>query len=1002
MRLLKRDNTGAYSLTEDLVGDDSIPPYAILSHTWVDGQEVTFQDLVERTGGGKSGYDKLSFCAEQAKRDGLQYFWVDTCCIDKSNHAELSREVINTFSRYHNASRCYVYLSDVPYPLPSADNIQTEWLWKSAFRRSRWFTRGWTLQELLAPSSVEFFTRKNNHSQEHKRLGDKCSLKQLIHEITGISNSALEGSRMSQFTVDERLMWMERRQTTVPEDKFYSLLGLFDVKMPLIYGEGAAQAHARLREVIDKQEKCTQDLYISDPRDDKKRIEETEGGLLKDAYRWILDNSDFRQWRSTQQNILLWVKGDPGKGKTMLLCGIIDELEQSEAQRCLLSYFFCQATDARINNATAVLRGLIYMLVRQQPSLASYVRKKYDQIGKKVFEDANAWFALTEIFINILEDPSLSVTYLIIDALDECVEDLPRLLHFIREQSAAISRQKWIVSSRNSLQIEQQLKAQHQTRLSLELNTQSVLKAVQLYTEYKVSELAQHHGYNDHTQSAILQHLSRNADGTFLLAASVCQKLQGVGPKDVLHCLEQIFPGLDRLQVPGHDDGAVVLSETVPQRGQAWNQGTDDALSSSHMLELALSPQKSYDDTEPLFRVFDGISQLSFENPHICALFDDENRTITEVHWAPINHQPPFSYDEMGLSETQIRLMRVNIDRDGYAIGWLERFEFHAAPPYRALSYMWGEQKSFENILVNNEAFKITETLHCFLKLYAARHPAEYIWIDQICIAQDTINERTAQVKLMSEIFKGSVEVMIWINPADRLSCWIENERDHYKANRDGQSTYMFKDCDKLVDLVRSKYWMRVWVLQEILLARTRTIYYGHSILSWAELEHIVEANKSDSEMLASKQLKWLLQQTKNAPFGRMHLIDAADLWSTVKASDSRDMVYALYGLLVPAHRVQVDYHKTVKAVFIDTAAKCARYIPNTDGLTNLAISMRISHHEAAGAGLRAFLKESLSPCLENYSEHRCDILRRDLDTGLSDTPYQEQKRQKQRQSRSK
>ncbi|KAL8739891.1 MAG: hypothetical protein Q9190_007350, partial [Brigantiaea leucoxantha] len=136
--------------------------------------------------------------------------------------------------------------------------------------------------------------------------------------------------------------------------------------------------------------KCLQDLYLTNPYDDKKRIEQTKGGLLQDSYRWILDNSDFRQWRKNQQSRLLWIKGDPGKGKTMLLCGIINELKKPTTHTCLLSFFFCQATDARINSATAILRGLIYLLIDQQPSLISHVRKKYDHAGKALFEDANA------------------------------------------------------------------------------------------------------------------------------------------------------------------------------------------------------------------------------------------------------------------------------------------------------------------------------------------------------------------------------------------------------------------------------------------------------------------------------------------------------------------------------------------------------------------------------------------------------------------------------------
>jgi hypothetical protein len=540
MRLLQRNDAGAFSLTE--VGNDTIPPYAILSHTWVEDQEVTLRDVEDGTGKSKTGYDKLRFCAEQAKRDGLQYFWVDTCCIDKSNHAEVSQEINAMFRRYREAQRCYVYLSDVSAIKWKESARSSDRPWEHAFRASRWFTRGWTLQELLAPRSVEFF------SLEGQRLGDKDSVERQIHEITGIPRTALQGAPLCQFNVQDRLSWTERRETKREEDKAYSLLGIFDVYIAAAYGEGFGNALRRLLDENTRLERCMQDLCISDPRDDKKRIEETKGGLLKDSYRWILENSNFRQWRHAQQNTLLWVKGDPGKGKTMLLCGVIDELEQAEAQTSLLSYFFCQATDARINNATAVLRGLIYMLVRQQPSLVSHLRKKYDQAGKKIFEDANAWFALHEILINIIQDPSLGVAFMVIDALDECITDLPKLLRLIDERSAVSSRVKWIVSSRNWPQIEQQLnKAKNQTWLSLELNAKFISEAVDLYIKYKVLKLAQDQGYDDPTQTAILHHLLRNADGTFLWVALVCQNLMDVEPWHILEILNEFPPGLDLL-----------------------------------------------------------------------------------------------------------------------------------------------------------------------------------------------------------------------------------------------------------------------------------------------------------------------------------------------------------------------------------------------------------------------------------------------------------------------
>ncbi len=243
MRLLKRKAFGEYSLTEFF--GDQIPPYAILSHTWgAEGEEVTFKDLMENTGKDKAGYAKIKFCGEQAAINDLQYFWVDTCCIDKSSSAELTEALNSMFRWYHEAVKCYVYLSDVSiHDYDEADHFS-----QSVFRKSRWFTRGWTLQELIAPTSVEFF------SLEGKRLGDKRSMEKQVYEITEIDVRALRGEPLSDFSVADRTLWAAKRQTTREEDKAYCLLGIFDIHMPLIYGEGK-KALIRLNKEINNSSK---------------------------------------------------------------------------------------------------------------------------------------------------------------------------------------------------------------------------------------------------------------------------------------------------------------------------------------------------------------------------------------------------------------------------------------------------------------------------------------------------------------------------------------------------------------------------------------------------------------------------------------------------------------------------------------------------------------------------------------------------------------------------
>jgi hypothetical protein len=266
MRLLRVDENGEFRLTVDLI--DDIPRYAILSHTWGEvHEEVDFKDLTLGPRKTKAGYKKLRFCAEQAAHDNLQHFWVDTCCIDKSNNTELSEAINSMFRWYSKAEKCYVYLSDVSTDREQSDrSLQS---WGPALRMSRWFKRGWTLQELLAPSSVEFFCSNG------VRLGDKSSLELLIQEITGIAVEALRGTPLSVFSVDERMSWAQTRQTKREEDQAYSLFGIFDVHMPLIYGEGTASAFHRLREEIYKKSSPGQDrkhttVHLQLPREYKR------------------------------------------------------------------------------------------------------------------------------------------------------------------------------------------------------------------------------------------------------------------------------------------------------------------------------------------------------------------------------------------------------------------------------------------------------------------------------------------------------------------------------------------------------------------------------------------------------------------------------------------------------------------------------------------------------------------------------------------------------------
>ncbi|KAK2010222.1 hypothetical protein LZ32DRAFT_508977, partial [Colletotrichum eremochloae] len=290
---------------------------------------------------------------------------------------------------------------------------------------------------------------------------------------------------------------------------------------------------------------CLKDVCDTNPRLDKGRIQMTKGGLLKDSYVWVLRNPDFCKWRNDHGQRLLWVKGDPRKGKTMLLCGIIDELEATRAQGRPLSYFFCEATDERLNTATAVLRGLIFMLIEQDQSLIQHVKEMYDKAGKTLFHDVNAWQAMSEIFTNMLNDSKLQGVCLIIDALDECQRDLDRLLNLITETSHSTSA-KWLASSRNWWQVEERLRTVAQ-KLSLEDNATSVSAAVDRYIAHRVSELSKLKRYTDDDSDKVRQYLLSNAEGTFLWVSLVCQELEKTHRLLALKTIESFPSGLDVL-----------------------------------------------------------------------------------------------------------------------------------------------------------------------------------------------------------------------------------------------------------------------------------------------------------------------------------------------------------------------------------------------------------------------------------------------------------------------
>jgi hypothetical protein len=220
------------------------PDYVILSHRW-GAKELTFEDVAKDpiskpTSQARkiTGFSKVRGACDQAAKDGYDWVWIDSCCIDRSSSADLQEAINSMWSYYARANICYIYLVDVPHRDAG---------WGQQFQQSEWFTRGWTLQELIAPECVEFYT------EDWSPIGTKLERYKEIAEITQIDPEVLVQDRsVETFSAAERLSWAAHRQVTREEDEAYSLWGLFQVNMPMLYGEGRERAFVRLQEAIYK------------------------------------------------------------------------------------------------------------------------------------------------------------------------------------------------------------------------------------------------------------------------------------------------------------------------------------------------------------------------------------------------------------------------------------------------------------------------------------------------------------------------------------------------------------------------------------------------------------------------------------------------------------------------------------------------------------------------------------------------------------------------------
>lgn len=476
MRLLhaRADGGPGFSLTTKDEGN--IPDYAILSHTWGgDNDEVIFEDIQNGRGTDKAGYTKLEFCAAQAARDSIDYFWVDTCCIKKTDSTELNESLIRMFSWYAGAQVCYVYMTDV-------DTRRRDLSVQDQFRQSRWFKRGWTLQELLAPQHVQFF------SLDQEKIGDKQSLAEEIHAVTDVPITALSGLPLSQFDWRERMEWARRRSTKKEEDQAYCLMGIFEVNMIAMYGEGREEAFRRLKHKIH--EKIGQELYSTDApgpasrstnqpaqvpgniavstagENRTKRQRKLRQRKLKQSLRfgvmdsrrtaiaspyrssceWFIEHPAYREWnepsRLQEHHGLLWIGGKPGAGKSTLMKYLYTNALKSESPNdMIVSFFFNARGDSLERSTLGMWRALLFQLFEEAQDLLDDLKDIFlPTKDKPIVWTIDSLCQLFIMAVKELNGVNAAKQGLVkrrlkcfIDALDECDEDEVREMVHIFE-----------------------------------------------------------------------------------------------------------------------------------------------------------------------------------------------------------------------------------------------------------------------------------------------------------------------------------------------------------------------------------------------------------------------------------------------------------------------------------------------------------------------------------------------------------------------------------------
>jgi hypothetical protein len=438
----------------------SAPKYAIASHVWA-AEECTYHEFREKRDTKSAGFQKIQGFAEYIKEhlSSIDWLWIDTCCIDKAKLSEVSWSIHSMFSWYRNAEVCIAYLADVQ---EDSGNDLTH---------SVWFKRGWTLQELIAPQAVVFLTSTWKTIGRKTELAPRApgndlgvDLNNEIAAITGIPSSVLSGWRPNmKFDVEKVFSWMSGRETTIPEDSSYAIAGMIGVALPIMYGEGGANARQRLLVEVRLREEKTSKAYgdalkLLSPSDQWTNHASARRFHEPGTCSWIFETPRYQAWKSGAVRHL-WLYGIAGCGKTVLCSEIILDIQayvaKSMGQGQVIFYF--ESTNTRKRSVEDLIRSMIHQLVERHRGLALLF------VGDQTLIEADFGYKMLMEKLTMIA-ATYDEIFLHLDAVEDCLDSDHKLCDLLE----SLPNIRLITTSRDQPQIRAMLGSLGVVRMLLE------------------------------------------------------------------------------------------------------------------------------------------------------------------------------------------------------------------------------------------------------------------------------------------------------------------------------------------------------------------------------------------------------------------------------------------------------------------------------------------------------------------------------------------------------